>query len=147
MFANLVQIVGLWFLAAVALEALAVFVEQAGAARSPDDETARPGAVSLIAFLLSLITPGLLLAHGFLATHGQDQTLRVIAMTAPIAAVLFGALLGAMFGAVAKGAAPAMRKLALPLDLVALAVAVYAALPSIRILIAAAQHGGAIFVN
>jgi hypothetical protein len=147
MFADLIQIVGLWFLVAIALETLAIFVEQAGSARSPEDETKRHGAVTLIAFLLSLITPGLLLAHGFLATTGQDQTLRVIAMGAPVAAVLLGSLAGAIFGAIAKGAAPVMRKLALPLDLAAFAVAIYATLASIRILIGAAQNGGVIVVN
>jgi hypothetical protein len=148
MFANLIQIVGLWFLVACALEAVAVFVEQAGAARSPDEEDGKKrGASALLAFLLSLLTPGLLLAHGFLSTHEQEQTLRVIAMGLPIAAVLLGALLGAIFGAVARGTAPAMRKLALPLDLVAFAVAIFATLASIQVLIGAAQNGGVITTN
>lgn len=148
MFASLVQIAGLWFLVACALEALAVFVEQAGSVRSPDEEDDRKRSASaLLAFVLSLLTPGLLLAHGFLTTNGQDQTLRVIAMGLPIAAVLLGALLGAIFGAVAKGLAPAMRKIALPLDLVAFGVAVFAALTSIQTLIGAAQNGGVIVVN
>lgn len=144
MFENLIQIVGLYFLVACALQALAVFVQQAGATRSPEDDKQRHGATALIAFLLSLITPGLLLAHAFLATQAVDQTLRVLAMGAPIAAVLAGALVGAVFGAVAKGAAPAMRKLALPLDIAAFAVAIFATLPSIRLLLEAAQNGGAI---
>ncbi len=148
MFASLIQIVGLWFLVACALEALAVFVEQAGSARSPDEEDGhKRGASALLAFLLSLLTPGLLLAHGFLATHGQDQTIRVLAMALPIGAVLLGALFGAIFGAVAKGAAPTMRKLALPLDLVAFGVAVFATLASIQLLISAAQNGGVITTN
>lgn len=144
MFANLIETVGLWFLVACALEALAVFVEQAGAARSPDDDHPRSGAITLTAFMLSLLTPGLLLAHGFLATREADQTLRVFAMGAPIAAVLIGALAGAILGAAARGAAPTMRKLALPLDLGAFSVAILATLPSIRILLEAAQTGGVI---
>ncbi|MGD9980609.1 MAG: hypothetical protein AB7H66_02530 [Hyphomonadaceae bacterium] len=147
MFATLIQTAGLWFLIACAVEAVAVFAEQAGAARSPEDDAPRNGAVALVAFLLTLITPGLLLAHGFLSTRGHDETLRVMAIGAPIAAVLAGALLGAIFGAAAKAAAPAMRKLALPLDLAALALTVYATLPSIRILIEAAQNGGVIVTN
>lgn len=148
MFANLIQIVGLWFVVACALEAVAVFVEQAGSARSPDEEDGRKrGASALIAFLLSLLTPGLLIAHGILTTHDEDQTLRVIAMGLPVAAVLLGALLGAIFGAVARGAAPAMRKLALPLDLVAFAAALYATLASIQVLIGAVQNGGVIVAN
>jgi hypothetical protein len=146
MFASLLQIAGLWFVVAIALEALALFVEQAGAARSPEDDEPRHRAASLIAFLLSLGTPGLLIAHGFLSTHGHDQ-LRVIAMALPIAAVLLGALLGAIFGAVARGAAPAMRKLALPLDLVAFVVTIFATLASIQVLLGAAQDGGVIYTN
>ena len=148
MFADLIQVVGLWFVVACACEALAVFVEQAGAARSPDEDDGRKQSASaLIGFLLSLLTPGLLLAHGFLATHAQEQTLRVVAMGLPVAAVLLGALLGAVFGAVARGAAPLMRKLALPLDVVAFGVAIYATLASIQVLIGAAQNGGVIVSN
>lgn len=148
MFANLINVVGLWFVIACALEALAVFVEQAGAVRSPDEEDGRKQSASaLIAFLLSLLTPGLLLAHGFLATHEQDQTLRALAMGLPVVAVLLGALLGAIFGAMARGAAPLLRKLALPLDLAAFGVAIYASLSSIQQLIGAAQNGGVIMTN
>jgi hypothetical protein len=53
-------------------------------------------------------------------------------------------LVGAIFGAIAKGATSTMRTLALPLDLAAFAVAIFATLPSIRVLIEAAQNGGVI---
>jgi len=134
----LIQAVGLWFLVAVALEAAAVFVEQWGASRSPDDEAPKKHrALALLALVLTMLTPGLLLAHGFLATRDADQTVRVIAMGLPIAAVLLGALLGAIVGAGARGAAPLMRKLALPLDVVAFFVTAFAVLGSIQMLIAA----------
>ena len=135
MLETLIQTVGLWFFVAVAMEALAVFVEQAGASRSPDDDGPKHGGLALLALVLTIVTPGLLLAHGFLATEGADQTLRVLAMSAPVAAVLVGALFGAIFGAAAKGAAPIMRKLALPLDLAAFAVTIYATLASIQMLL------------
>jgi hypothetical protein len=144
MLGGLINIVGVWFFVAVALETLAVFVEQAGSTRAPEEDAPKRGATAALAFLLSLLTPGLLLAHGFLATHGQDETLRVIAMGLPVAAVLVGALVGAIFSAVAKDAATIMRKLALPLDVVAFAVTVYATLSSILILIGAAESGGVI---
>jgi hypothetical protein len=137
MLGTLIQTVGLWFLVAVALEAAAVFVEQWGSARSPDEEAPQHNTLALLAFVLTLLTPGLLLAHGFLATHDVDQTIRVLAMSAPVAAILLGALLGAIIGAAARGAAPLMRKLALPLDLVAFLVTVFAALSSIQLLIGA----------
>ena len=147
MLATLIQLVGVWFFVAVALEALAVFTEQWGAARSPDEETRKHGALALIALLFTIITPGLLLAHGYISTRGQDQTNFFLATGAPIAAVLIGALLGAIMGAVANGAAPLMRKLALPLDAIAFAVAVFASLATIQVLIQAAQNGGVVQVT
>ncbi|MFN3463772.1 MAG: hypothetical protein ACK4X1_06795 [Terricaulis sp.] len=147
MLGTLIQLVGVWFFVAVAIEALAVFAEQWGAARSPDEEAPKHGALALVALLFTIITPGLLLAHGYISTQGQDQTYFFLAVGAPIAAVLIGALLGAIMGAVAGGAAPLMRKLALPLDAVAFAVAVYATLTSIQTLFQAAQNGGVVQVT
>jgi hypothetical protein len=53
--------------------------------------------------------------------------------------VLLGALFGAFAGAGVKGAAPLMRKLALPLDLLAFAVTIYAVSPSIQAMMEAVQ--------
>lgn len=138
----LIQIVGPMFLVAVALEAVSVLAEQWGAARSPDEEAPKHNALALLALLLTILTPGLLLAHGYVATHAQDQTLLVIAVGLPVGAVLVGALLGAILGAAVSGAAPLMRKLALPLDIAAFAVTIYATLATIHTLIQAAQSGG-----
>jgi hypothetical protein len=90
-------------LVAVALEAAAVFVEQWGASRSPDDEARKHGALALLAFVLTLLTPSVLLAHAFFATQAGDQSVRVIAMVAVIVAILAGALVGAILGAVREG--------------------------------------------
>ncbi|MBX3428966.1 MAG: hypothetical protein KF779_05240 [Hyphomonadaceae bacterium] len=147
MLGTLIQIVGPMFLVAVALEAVSVFAEQWGAARSPDEEKPKHNALALLAFVLTLLTPGLLLAHGYVATHGQGQSLVLIAVGLPVAAVLVGALLGAIVGAAARGAAPLMRMLALPLDIVAFAAAVYATSETIQILIQAAQNGGVVHVT
>lgn len=144
MLETLIQSVGVWFLVAVALEAAAVFAEQWGSARSPDEEASKNNALALLALVLTLLTPGLLLLHGYVATHDVDQTIQIIAMGAPIAAILLGALIGAIVGAAARGAAPTMRKLALPLDIVAFLVTVFAALSSIQTVIDAAQSGGVI---
>lgn len=132
MLGTLIQTVGPWFLLAVAIEALAVFVEQWGAARSPDEEPRKHNALALLALFLTILTPGLLIAHGVMTTRGGDQSLMVLAIGAPIVAVLIGALAGAIVGAAAKGAAPTMRKLALPLDVVAFAATIFAVLPSIQ---------------
>ena len=138
MLGTLIQAVGLWFFVAVALEAVAVFVEQWGAARTPDDDAPKHSALALLALVLTLVTPGLLLMHAFMTTDGEEQTTRVVAMGAPVLAILVGALLGAIAGAAARGVAPTMRKLALPLDLAASGVAVFATLTTLQALIAGA---------
>lgn len=135
MLGTLIQTVGPWFLLAVAIEAIAVLVEQWGSARSPDEEPRKHNALALLALFLTILTPGLLVAHGVITTHGADQTLMVLAIGAPIIAVLLGALFGAIASAAVKGAAPLMRKLALPLDLVAFATAIFATLSTIQTLI------------
>jgi len=138
---SLIALTGLWFLVACGVEFLTVFAEQAGAARSPEDEAPRRhGFLALLNLIASLLTPGLLLAHGFLVTHEQEQTLRIVAMALPIAAMLLGSLFGALFGALARPLAGVMRMIALPLSLGALALTIYATLPSINVLIDAAQN-------
>lgn len=140
----LIQIVGPMFVAAVALETVAVMAEQWGAARSPDEEAPKHNALALLALVLTILTPGLLLAHGYVSTHARDQTVVAVAVGLPVAAVLVGALLGAILGAAVKSAAPLMRKLALPLDVAAFALTIYATLATIQVLIQAAQNGGGV---
>lgn len=147
MLGTLIQVAGVWFLVAVALDALAVLAEQWGAVRSPEEDSPKHGGLALMGFALSVVTPGLLLAHAFLSTHAVDPNIRVLALGLPIAALLVGALSGAILGAGVKAAAPVMRKLALPLGFVAFAVAIYAAAATIQVLIQAAQNGGVIYVT
>jgi hypothetical protein len=147
MFADLIAASGLWFLIAAVLLGVTVFVEQAGAARSPEEEGERKhGAMGVVLGILALLTPGLLLAHAFLTTHEASDIIRIAALAAPIAAVLLGALLGAIFGAMAASAGAAMRKAAPILALAGFAVTMFATLPSIRVLLDAAQNGGVIVV-
>lgn len=141
MLAALIQTAGLWFLVAVALEALATFVETAGAARSPDEEPPRRAFSALAVLAVTTLTPGLLFVHGFISTHGADPMVRLWAMAAPAAAMIGGALLGGLFGAAVRSAAGLMRTLALPLGVAALAVTIYATMPSIARLAEAAQTG------
>lgn len=143
MLGTLIQIVGPWFFLAVAIEALAVLVEQWGAVRSPEEEPRKHNALALLALILTILTPGLLIAHGVITTRGADESFMMLAIGAPIVAVLLGALLGAIAGASVRGAAPLMRKLALPLDLVAFVVAIFAVLSTIQGLIQSLQSGGA----
>lgn len=142
----IIRLAGLWFAVAVGLQALAVFFEQAGSARSPEEEKPH-GLGVLFMGVAALLTPGLLLAHAYFSTHEVDPNLRIAAIGAVIASVLGGALLGALFGAVARGTAAVMRMIALPASLIALAVAIYATLPTIQLLIEAARNGGVIYTN
>jgi hypothetical protein len=140
--AALIDAAGLWFLIAASLEALATFVEVAGAPRSPEEDAPRQGFVALAVLAVTTLTPGLLFLHGFMATNGAEPMLRVWALGAPAAALLGGALLGGMFGVLAGGAAGLMRRLALPFGVAALAAAIYAALPSVLALAEALRAGG-----
>jgi hypothetical protein len=127
---QLIATAGLWYLAACIAVFVAMFIEQAGAARSPEEDSERKRAVMLVLLLATFATVGLLLLHGiFLAA--EDEGIRFAILAAPIGAMMLGSLFGAIFGAVARGAAPTMRKLALPLVLVALALTLYAAAPTI----------------
>jgi hypothetical protein len=141
MLAALIQTAGLWFVVACALEAVATFVEQTGAARSPEEDAPRRGFAALAVLAATTLTPGLLFAHGFLSTHGADAALRIWAMAAPAVAMIGGALLGGVLGALAPGAASVMRRLALPAGIAALIVTIYATLPSITTLVGAARTG------
>lgn len=127
---QLIAIAGLWYFAACVAVFVATFVEQAGAARSPEEDSERKRGSMLALTLATLVTVGLLLLHGFFRT-ASVETLRVEMLAAPIAAMMLGSLFGAIFGAIARSAAPVMRKLALPFVLVALALTLYAALPTI----------------
>ncbi len=139
---ELIATAGLWFFAACAAAFAAVFVEQAGAARSPEEDGERKGgAAALMLMLASLLTPGLLLLHGFFLTAAVDTLQRIWIMAAPVAAILLGSIFGAILGALARGAAPTMRKLALPLAFAALALTLYAASPSIVALANSLQDG------
>jgi hypothetical protein len=138
---QLIATAGVWFFAACFAAFVTVFVEQAGAVRSPEEEGETKRAAAIIAFLASLLTPGLLLLHGFFLTATSDVSLRAILMSTPIAAILLGSLLGAIVGALARGTAPTMRKLALPLSLIALGLTLFATMPSIVALANALQDG------
>jgi len=139
---QLIATAGIWFFAACAAALASVFVEQAGAARSPEEDGERKsGAAALMLMLVSLLTPGLLLLHGFFLTAAVDTLLRIWVMAAPVAAIMLGSILGAVFGAVARGAVPVMRKLALALGLAALALTLFATMPSIVALANGLQDG------
>jgi hypothetical protein len=138
---QLIATAGVWFFAACAALFVLALVEQAGAPRSPEDDAHRKSALTTLLILASFLPPVLLLLHGFLLTTSADSMLRAVIMAAPVAAMLLGSLMGALLGALVGRGARAMRKLAAPLVLVALALALYAAHPSIVALVSALQTG------
>lgn len=144
MLASLIDVAGLAFIIAVGVEALAVFVEQLGAVRSPDDDEPRRGAITAVLAMAAIVTPGLLVAHGFLSTAQAQEHIRVIATASPVVAIIGGALLGAIIGQFLRGAGVAIRRIAPAFSVAALIAAAIAALPSASQLIEAAQNGGAI---
>jgi hypothetical protein len=143
MFADLVQAAGLWFVIACAFQVVVVFFEQAGAARSPEEEKPQGGFGALAGGIAALLAPGLLLMHGYFRTElGPHESLRLFALGAPIAASVLGGLLGALFSALFRSASTLMRAVAPWLAVAGLILAVYATLPSIVALIGAIQNGG-----
>ena len=139
---QLIAIAGLWYFAACAAAFASVFVEQAGAARSPEEDGERTGgAAALLLILASLLTPGLLLLHGFFLTAAVDTLLRIWVLATPIAAIVLGSMLGGILGATSRNLAPAMRRLALPFGLAALALTLFATSPSIVALANGVQDG------
>jgi hypothetical protein len=128
---SILGVLGLGYAAALVLLAVTVFTEQAGAARSPEEDEGRHRGSAIALWAANVLTPLLLLAHAFTATSAHED-MRLEAMIAPVLALLGGALIGAIFGAMAPGASPLMRRVMLPLALIALAAALYAAWPSAR---------------
>jgi len=138
---QLIATAGVWFFAACAALFVLALVEQAGAPRSPEDDAHRKSALTTLLILASFLPPVLLLLHGSLLTTGADSMLRAAIIAAPVAAMLIGSLLGAFLGALAGRSAIGMRRLVPPLVLVALALALYTAHPSIGALFDALQDG------
>lgn len=137
---QLIATAGIWFFAACVAQFIAVFVEQAGAARSPEEDGERKRAAMQALVLVSFLTIGLLLIHGmFLTAANTDYRAAVLA--APIAAMLLGSLFGAILGALARGVAPMMRRVALPIAVAALALTLFAVSPSIVAVVNSVQAG------
>jgi hypothetical protein len=140
MLEELIASAGVWYFAACAGVFAATFVEKAGAPRSPEEDHDRKRTIVLLHIFAPLLTYSLLLVHAWFLTTAMDSP-RLLLVTAITAAVLLGSMLGAIFGAVARNAAPTMRKLALPLSLAALALTLFATWPSIVALVNGLQDG------
>ena len=140
---NLIAAGGLLWVAAQVVEFFAV-ISETGAV-SPDADGHKRKHKMLPALLISisaLLTPGLLYAHAYVAwalsADSQDPILTFVTTIGSISVVFVvfaGALLGALIGAQAKNLKPLLHTAALPLNLLALAMAFAAAWPSLPLLI------------
>jgi len=132
------SLAGVWFTAACGLEFLAVGTEQAGASRRPlrPRQGGAPGVAAFVLMLASTLAPALLLMQGFFVTAGMENSVRIAAMGAPIAAVILGSVIGRVVGGASQAASDAGRFLALAAGLAALGAAIFAARGSIEALLA-----------
>ena len=133
----LIATLGLLWAVAVGAEFLTVFAESWGSLRvkAEDDEDKRQNFGGFIAQAAATTAPLVLFAHGFFSSIAVSPGLALYAAGAVVAAVLIGALLGWLFGALAKPLAPTMHFLAAPLALVSLVLALVAAWPSMPLII------------
>jgi hypothetical protein len=138
----LAQATGILFLFAVAAEFIAVFFEQAGAARKRDEEAKSGGLPALALMVVTTLTPALLLLHGYLSTMAPHWRAALpAAVAAPILAVIVGAILGRIVGTASQAAARILHGVALPAAVAAFVLTIYAAWPSVGALIELFTHG------
>jgi len=132
---DLPNVMGPLFVTAVAALALGVFVEQAGAAlRFTPDEKPPEGLGAFALMVVTALSPGLLLVHAFIVTMSAPDGARAAAMGLVIAAVIVGAIAGRLAGGAWQSGARFMRAAALPVNVVALLLAVYTSRPSLAAL-------------
>ncbi|MES1197159.1 MAG: hypothetical protein ABUL55_00910 [Pseudomonadota bacterium] len=138
-FHQFITTLGPLWVAAVGAEFLTVFAESWGSLRVKDveDEDKRPGFGRFVAGAAAVTAPLVLFTHGVFVTIALSPTLSLLAAGAVIGSVLVGSLLGWLFGAIAKPAAPTLRFLAAPLSFVAVVLALIAAWPSMPLI----MHG------
>jgi len=127
---------GPFWAGAVACECLTVFAESWGGLRVKPEGEEEPnrGFAGFVAQAAAIVAPLVLLTHGFFASIALSPSLALYAAGAVVAAVLAGAVLGWLFGAIAKPAAPVLHFLAGPLSFVTVVLALIAAWPSLPLI-------------
>jgi hypothetical protein len=133
----LMQAAGVWYFAALGAVFLAATAKHAAAARSPEEDQSRTP-VDALHWLVSLLGWSLLVLHGAVVGISRGAPIWLLAGL-PVAAMIAGALLGGVIGADARARAPAVRSAGRWLGLAALALAAWAATPSIVMLIQMGQ--------
>jgi hypothetical protein len=126
-----IQAAGVWYFVALGAVFAAAAAKNAAAARSPEEDHARSGADALF-WLISLLGWGALVFHGVVVAASRGGVAWTLA-TLPLAAMICGALAGGLIGAGAR--APVMRNVGRGLALAALALAAWAAAPSVLALL------------
>ncbi len=133
----LIQAAGVWYFIALGALFAAATAKNAAAARSPEEDHARTTADALF-WLISLMGWGVLVFHGVVVAAPRGGAIWALAAL-PLAVMICGALAGAIIGADARALAPAMRNAGRWLALLALALAAWAATPSVVALISASD--------
>ena len=128
-----IQAAGVWYFVALGAVFAAAAAKNAAAARSPEEDHARSGADALF-WLVSLLGWGVLVFHGVVVAAPRGGVVWTL-VALPLAAMIFGALAGGLIGADARARAPVMRSVGRWLALAALALAAWAAAPSVLALL------------
>lgn len=129
---GLTPLVGTFFLIATGAQALGVYVEQAGAAvRFARDQKPPESLGSFALMVVTTMSPALLLLHAYFMTVPAPGQPRVLAISLVIASVIVGAIVGRLVGMAWQSGARFMRGAALPINIAALVLAIYATRPTL----------------
>lgn len=128
----LIQAVGVWYFVALGAVFLAVAAKHASAARSPEEDQSRTP-LDALHWLVALLGWSVLVLHGAFVGLSTGAPIWLLAGL-PVAAMLAGALLGGVISADARARVAGVRNAGRWLAFVALALAAWAATPSVAAL-------------
>lgn len=125
----LVATAGRGYFVAIAAVFVAALIAKAGAARSPNEEPARPRLLMTLLALAGVLTPAVLALFGYAVGADAGQQLMLAVM--PIVVGFSGALTGALIGVVTRDARIMFRMASIVAGFAALIIALGVALPRI----------------
>lgn len=129
----LFQTIGVWYFVALAAVFLAAAAKHASEPRSPEEDHSRTS-LDALHWFVALMGWTVLALHGAFVGLSRGAPVWLLAGI-PVAAMLAGALMGGLFSADTRARAPAMRTASRWLGIAALALAAWAAAPSVAALI------------
>ena len=129
----LIQAIGVWYFVALGAVFLAAAAKHASAPRSPEEDQARMP-LDALHWFVALMGWSVLVLHGVFVGLSRGAPVWLLGGL-PVAAMLVGALLGAILGADPRARAPVLRIAGKWLGVAALALAAWAAAPSVAALL------------